>query len=237
MGVATVWTQGSIKRGPIRQTSWESPMKTAVIAVVGLVASALTLPAQAAVQTAPPPFQGPALAQDRVLSPAVESVDVASSAFKPGEAIALVYSGYGKSLSFPVSWTAGPAGTQSYALFVEDPDSGQPQPTLHWLAYNIPSTTLSLSKGVHNSAVLKGAKTMMQGINSKGGIGYVGPHPAVGDAPHHYHVQVFALSRMLPLGGGATRDQVLEAMHDRILAEGELIGTFAAPTPPPAPAQ
>ena len=205
-------------------------MKPVVIAVAALAAAA-AIGTSAWSQASPPPFQGPVLAQDRVLSPAIDSLEVSSSAFKAGEPIPLVYSRYGKSLSFPVSWTAGAAATQAYALFVEDPDSGQPQPTLHWLAYNIPATTLSLGKNVHNSAVLKGGKAMMQGINSKGGVGYVGPHPPVGDPPHHYHVQVFALSRMLPIGGGATRDQVLEAMHDRIVAEGELVGTFEAPKP------
>ena len=209
-------------------------MKIPLIAAAALGAviatSALSL-APAVAQTAPPPFQGPALAQDRVLSPDVDVIEVSSSAFKAGEPIPLIYSAYGKGLSFPISWTEGPAGTKAYAIFVEDPDTNTPQPTLHWLAYNIPVHTLSLGKNVRNSAVTRGAKTMMQGMNSKGGIGYVGPHPPVGDPPHHYHVQVFALSRLLPLGGGATRDQVLEAMHDRIVADGELVGTFQAPEP------
>lgn len=207
-----------------------------VVCAALLAALVCTGPVAAAKPGAsPPPFQGPVLAQDRVLSPTIDTLTVTSSAFQPGGAIPLVYSLYAKSLSFPVSWTPGPAGTQSYVLIVEDPDSGQPQPTLHWLAYNIPPTTLSLGKNVRNAAVLKGPRTLMQGMNSKDGIGYVGPHPPVGDPPHHYHVQVFALSRMLPLGGGATRDQVLAAMNDRVLAEGELVGTFAAPGPAAPP--
>ncbi len=209
----------------------------AILSAVSLISGSLIGASLASAQVAPPPFQGPALAQDRVLSPAVENLEVSSSAFTPGGPIPLVYSGYGKSVSFPVSWSEGPAGAQAYAIFVEDPDSGTPQPTLHWLAYNIPAHTLSLGKNVHNSSAIKGAKAMMQGMNSKGGIGYVGPHPAVGDPPHHYHVQVFALSRMLPIGPGATRDQVLAAMNDRVDAEGELVGTFEAPKPAPAPAQ
>ncbi len=203
-------------------------MKPAVFAIAF---SALALSSAAQAQVAPPPFQGPVLATDRVLSPAVDMLDVSSSAFAAGAPIPMVYSRYAKSFSFPVSWTPGPRATQGYAVVVEDPDSGQPQPTLHWLAYNIPARTLSLSKNVHNTAVIRGAKGLMQGINSKGGVGYVGPHPKIGDPPHHYHVQVFALSKILPLGGGASLDQVLEAMHDHILAEGEMIGTFEAPKP------
>ena len=207
-------------------------MKHDVITAISLaVLVGGALASQALAQAAPPPFQGPALAEDRVLSPAIDTLEVSSTAFENGAPIPLANSSYGKSLSFPVSWTAGPADTAAYALFVEDPDTKTPEPTLHWLAYNIPARTLSLGKNVHNSAAIKGAKAMMQGMNSKGGIGYVGPHPPVGDAPHHYHVQVFALSRMLPLGPGATREQVLLAMHDRIVAEGDLIGTFEAPKP------
>lgn len=193
---------------------------------------ALALPGAVLAQTAsPPPFQGPVLAQDRVLARAIETLQVSSPAFAPGGAIPLVNSGYGKSTSFPLSWTPGPKGTKAYAVIVEDPESHLPQPTLHWLAYNIPAEVTSLGKNVHTRGEITGPKGFLQGMNSKGGVGYVGPHPAVGDPPHHYHVQVFALSRLLPLGGGANLTQVVSAMNDHVLAEGELIGTFQAPTP------
>jgi Raf kinase inhibitor-like YbhB/YbcL family protein len=174
-------------------------------------------------------FLGPVLAQDRVISRAVGTLQVASSAFEPGGPIPVIYSGYGKSTSFPVSWSAGPPGAKAYAVIVEDPESHLPEPTLHWLAYNIPAGVTSIGKSVHNREEVTGAKDFLQGRNSKGGIGYVGPHPPAGDPPHHYHVQVFALTRMLPLKGGASLNQVVAAMSDRVVAEGELIGTFQAP--------
>ena len=193
----------------------------------GLLATlALTAPASA-------PFQGPALAQDRVLSRAIESITVGSIALGPGGEIPLTNTSYGKSVSFPLSWSQGPKGTRAYALIMEDPESHLPQPTLHWLAYNIPSGVTSLGRAVRNRTEMTGPKGFLQGINSKGGIGYVGPHPAVGDPAHHYHIQVFALSRPLPLAPGATLDQVVQAMSDRVLAEGELIATFQAPAPAP----
>lgn len=189
--------------------------------------------AVAAPAPAPPPFQGSALSQDRILSRAISSITVSSTAFAPGGAIPTPNSGYGKSNSFPVSWSEGPKGTRAYALIMEDPDSHLPQPTLHWLAYNIPAGVTSLGRAVRNRVEISGPRGFLQGINSKGGIGYVGPHPAVGDPPHHYHIQVFALSRPLPLPPGAALDQVIQAMSDRVLAEGELIGTFQAPEPKP----
>ena len=206
------------------------PIVRALMLSVLFAGAAAAAPAR---QPAAAPFQGPALAQDKVLSRAIDSISVSSSALGPGGAIPLANSGYGRSLSFPVSWSGGPKGTKAYALIMEDPDSHLAQPTLHWLAYNIPASATSLGRAIKNRIEITGAHGFMQGINSQGGIGYVGPHPAVGDPPHHYHIQVFALSRTLPVSPGATLDQVIQAMSDRVLAEGELVAVFQAPEPKP----
>jgi len=49
----------------------------------------------------------------------------------------------------------------------------------------------------------------------------------VGDAPHHYHFQVYALDRMLDVPWGADRDTLLQAMQGHVLAKGTLVGTYA----------
>jgi phosphatidylethanolamine-binding protein (PEBP) family uncharacterized protein len=51
----------------------------------------------------------------------------------------------------------------------------------------------------------------------------------VGDPPHHYHFQVFALDTTLELPDGFNRHALLKAMQGHVLAEGELIGQFQAP--------
>lgn len=205
------------------------PVRLAFLASILLGSAVLAAPAGK--PTSPPPFRGPVLAQDRIVSRAIGRLTVSSSAFEPGGAIPLAHSGYGRSTSFPVSWSRGPKGTAAYALIMEDPDARLPQPTLHWLAYNIPSGTLSLGRSVRNRTEISGPNGFLQGINSKGGIGYVGPYPAAGDPPHRYHIQVFALNRPLPLPPGASLDQVVLAMSDRVLASGELVATFQAPNP------
>ena len=68
---------------------------------------------------------------------------------------------------------------------------------------------------------------MLQGRTTRGSVGYYGPRPPVGDPPHHYHFQVFALDTMLDVPLGADRDQVLDAMQGHVLAKGELVGTYA----------
>jgi Raf kinase inhibitor-like YbhB/YbcL family protein len=67
----------------------------------------------------------------------------------------------------------------------------------------------------------------MQGRNSRGQVGYMGPRPPAGDPAHHYHFQVFALDTMLSLPPGAERDAVVTAMNGHVLARGETVGTFA----------
>ena len=150
--------------------------------------------------------------------------------------IQLAQSAYGRNLSPALAWTAGPKATRGYVLIMQDPDVQRPQPEIHWLAYNIPATALSLPAHMRNAAEPTNPLGMLQGDNSHESLGYTGPHPPIGDPPHHYHVQVFAMDRPLRLGGGAELAQVLRAMTGHVLARGELVATYAQPAPKPRPA-
>jgi Raf kinase inhibitor-like YbhB/YbcL family protein len=179
---------------------------------------------------APPLFQGPALAQDRVLARAVADMQVTSTALGADNALPLSATGYGRSTSFPVSWIPVP-GAKSYAVVFEELDPQQPRAVVYWLVYNIPHHITSLGHAVHNKAVIAGPDGFMQGLNTAGGIGYIGPRPPVGDAPHQYHLEVFALGRILPIKGGEGIDKLVSAMNDRVIAEGRLVATYQAPRP------
>ncbi len=196
-----------------------------ILALVGGVIA--TSPAMARVRAA----DTSALAMDRILSPAIQPLYVTSPAFGSGQTIPDLFTAFGKNVSPPVSWDGAPPGTQAYAVIMEDPDGHGPGPTLHWLAYNIPATAKGLVKDIRNRAEPKSPAGITQGINAEGGIGYVGPHPPVGDPPHHYHIQVFALDQVLKVKPKASLEQVIAAMNERVLAEGEVVGTFAAPPP------
>jgi phosphatidylethanolamine-binding protein (PEBP) family uncharacterized protein len=76
---------------------------------------------------------------------------------------------------------------------------------------------------------------MRQGSSTSGQAGYKGPRPPVGDAPHHYHVQIFALDKKLDLPPGTDRDEVLSAAQGHVLASGELVATFKRPDRPLRP--
>ena len=136
-----------------------------------------------------------------------------------------VQSEYGDGVS-PELWWDRVEGAKSYALILEDPDAKSITPFVHWVAYNIPADRTSLPEGLKEQEQLSEPASLLQGKTSKGNVGYFGPRPPVGDPPHHYHFQVFALDAELDVPPGAERDEVLEAMSGHVLAVGELIGTY-----------
>ena len=80
-----------------------------------------------------------------------------------------------------------------------------------------------------NSRVLSEPKGAMQGRNSRGQIGYMGPRPPAGDPPHHYHFELFALDTTLVIPPGAEREALLGAMNGHVVARGEVVGVFQRP--------
>jgi Raf kinase inhibitor-like YbhB/YbcL family protein len=155
---------------------------------------------------------------------------VQSSAFKPDELLAPKYSEYADGVSPPLAWSAI-QGARSYAIIMEDPDAPQ-KPFVHWLAWNLPASVTKLPEGLQEQPRLTEPDGVLQGRTTRGSIGYYGPRPPVGEAPHHYHFQVFALDTVLAVGWGADRDQLLKAMQGHVLAKGELVGRYAQKQPP-----
>lgn len=173
---------------------------------------------------------GVPLAIDRPETQAPASLDISSPACEEGEAIPVIYSEYEQGISFPLEWARGPEGTASYVLIMEDPDAAMPRPFVHWVAWNIPADVTTLREGLVEEDLLDDPWGLRQGVTSRGTIGYLGPRPPAGDPAHVYHVQLFALDRVLDLPlTGADRDQVLAAASGHVLARGELTGRFARP--------
>jgi Raf kinase inhibitor-like YbhB/YbcL family protein len=146
------------------------------------------------------------------------SLDLKSDAFVNGQSIPAKYSCIGKNISPALTWTDPPAGTQSFALIVDDPDA--PAGTwVHWVLYNIPADQRSLQEDLPTSG-----KNVF-GRNSSGNTRYDGPCPPSGT--HRYYFKLYALDTLLPLQPGAKKDELLKAMQGHILAQGELMGTFS----------
>src|SRR5215203_321163 len=66
------------------------------------------------------------------------SIEIKSDAFVSGQSIPAKYTCVGKNISPALRWNDPPAGTQSFALIMDDPDAPMGTWT-HWVLYNIPA--------------------------------------------------------------------------------------------------
>ncbi|PKR89919.1 YbhB/YbcL family Raf kinase inhibitor-like protein [Pleomorphomonas diazotrophica] len=157
---------------------------------------------------------------------------ITSASFAEGGAIPLEHSEYADGVSPQLSWTEVP-GAASYAIIMEDPDAKPITPFVHWVAWNIPAAITALPEGLQEQMRLTEPEGVLQGRNSSGRHGYLGPKPPVGDPPHHYHFQVLALDALLDLPPTADRDAVLAAAKGHVLAKGTLVGIYQQHVEPP----
>ena len=175
------------------------------------------------------------VAFDRPELQAPSSLQVTVPGVADGGALPSNYAFDGRNLSPPVSWSEGPPQTRSYVVLMQDadaaPSAGKPNGGVHWLVYAIPQAALALPRGMRNVASPSNPLGCSQGRNSHDSVGYSGPHLAVGEPAHHYHLQVFALDRPLRLRAGAELPVVLRAMAGHVLARGELVATYVATSP------
>ena len=160
--------------------------------------------------------------RERPLKEGEMALTVSSSAFKEGDRIPAKYTCQGQDVSPPLAWGEPPAGTQSVALIVDDPDAPGGVFT-HWVLFNIPPDSRNLPEAVPTQAEL--ASGALQGKTDFGRIGYGGPCPPPG-RPHRYQFTLYALDQPLGLEGGASKKQLLSAMEGHILAQGQLTGTY-----------
>lgn len=133
----------------------------------------------------------------------------------------------GTPVSPPLQWTHVPPGTVSFALLIEDPDTAMrrsPDEVLHWMIFNIPGADRSLPEGVPNQARLPDGA--IQGKNTRGTPGFMGPAAPPAGPYHHYLFQLYALNTKLDLGPDATRADVLKAMAGHVLGKGVMVGRF-----------
>jgi para-nitrobenzyl esterase len=145
---------------------------------------------------------------------------VTSPAFKNGADIPFENTQY-KGNVFPgLSWSAGPAGTKSYVVIMQDADAMRNNaPIFHWSLINIPASVTKLDAGM--SAPPAGAQygPNIRGVNQP----YMGPHTPAGPK-HRYHFQIFALDSSIPTEATTTYDGLIAAMKGHVVASGEVIG-------------
>ena len=149
---------------------------------------------------------------------------IKSDAFVSGQSIPAKYTCIGRNISPPLTWNEPPAGTQSFALIMDDPDA--PVGTwVHWVLYNIPLAKRDLQEDLPITGKNMDPNAIYVGKNSSGNIGYDGPCPPSGT--HRYIFKLYALDTTINLLPGVTREQILKEMDGHILAQSELVGTLS----------
>jgi Raf kinase inhibitor-like YbhB/YbcL family protein len=95
---------------------------------------------------------------------------------------------------------------------------------VHWVYFDLPKDTRELAEG--DGAPVPGGPAPLHGRNDFGNLGYGGPCPPQGPA-HRYFFKLYALDAPLGLSEGATKADVEAAMQDHVIAEAQLMGTYA----------
>jgi Raf kinase inhibitor-like YbhB/YbcL family protein len=152
--------------------------------------------------------------------------ELTSSAYSEGGDIPTKYecgsATGGTNVSPPLAWTAGPSGTQSYAIVMRDLDFNNG--FLHWVMWDIPAATLSLPEDVdqvYEPAVPAGAKQAPFNGNQ---IGYYGPCSP--SSVNTYEITVYALpSATMPgLDENSSKTEATDAIVDAALGSAKLSG-------------
>lgn len=191
-------------------------------AVLALALSA-TISAIGVSQSPPPPEKEVGASQLAIVNLPAKGgakLTVTSSAFSSGADIPFENTQY-KGNVFPgLAWTAGPAGTKSYAIIMQDADILRAgAPILHWTMVNIPASVMKLDAGMTTPPNGSQYGPNIRGTNQA----YLGPRTPAGPK-HRYHIQIFALDATLPAESTADYASLTATMKDHVLASGELVG-------------
>jgi Raf kinase inhibitor-like YbhB/YbcL family protein len=139
------------------------------------------------------------------------SFSLRSSDIKPGSIIAseFVFNSFGctgKNVSPALGWSNAPTNTKSFALIVHDPDARTGVGGFtHWIVYNIPASSSSLSQGAGTTDGKTLPAGATQAATSFGTPGWGGPCPPAGEKPHRYVFTLYALGTEkleLPMNAG-----------------------------------
>ena len=148
----------------------------------------------------------------------VADLRIKSPVFEGHKRIPDKHTANGENVAPPLEWSGVPEGTEAFAVVVHDPDAPLVDGFTHWVAYGIPGDTTSLPEG---------GEGPVQGVNSMGEEGYIGPAPPPGHGPHHYYFWVYALDQNLDLPPGLDRRSLLEQIEDHVIEQARFIGTYS----------
>jgi Raf kinase inhibitor-like YbhB/YbcL family protein len=138
---------------------------------------------------------------------------ISSPSFKHEGLIPRTYTCQGSNINPSLVIESIPKEALSIALIMDDPDA--PGGTFdHWLVWNIPPVKV----------IPENSHPGLEGMNSRGDLGYTGPCPPSGT--HRYFFKVYATDILLETKKGATKEKLEFALQNHTIAYGELIGLY-----------
>lgn len=99
----------------------------------------------------------------------------------------------GQNISPELDWQGEPAGTKSFAVTVYDPDAPTGSGWWHWVVFDIPADTHSLTSGSGKVPEQTVPGGFIQSRTDFGTAGYGGACPPVGHGDHRYQFTIWAL--------------------------------------------
>jgi hypothetical protein len=152
------------------------------------------------------------------------ALTLTSPAFRQGAAIPSRFTCEGDNVSPPLAFEGVPAGANSLALIIDDPDAPDPKAPkhvwVHWVVLNLPADAAGVGENASAVGLPAGA---IQGINDYKNRGFDGPCPPIGR--HRYFHKLYALDVRLP-AKALTKTELEAAMDGHVLAKAEFIGTY-----------
>lgn len=142
-----------------------------------------------------------------------EVFSLSSSAMTNGGAIPTLFTCDGQSVSPPLEWSQGPAGTKSYAILM-DHQPGLGDWKWYWQVWNIDASIMSISEGATDVGVLGGNE--MSRTPGYGAPCSKGP----GAKEYNFHVYALSSTPIFSVSPGlVTREMLLVAIQPMKLAE------------------
>ncbi|MFS2157017.1 YbhB/YbcL family Raf kinase inhibitor-like protein [Pseudomonas sp. Pseusp122] len=129
----------------------------------------------------------------------------------------------GDNISPALRWDEVPVGTRSFALILQDPDGQKGLGVDHWVHYGLPADVRELARNVGGEGKLPG----VGGKNTRGVTTYLGPCPPVGDSPHHYVIQLYALD-LAPdaIEAGLTSTELRARLKGHVLGNTSVVRRY-----------
>ncbi len=131
-------------------------------------------------------------------------------------------------LSFPLKITDAPAGTASFAVIFDDPDS---VPVcgfkwVHWLVAGLKGTELEEDASRTRTDIIQGVNSWYPGDTAEKSEASCYGGPAPPDRPHVYVLTVLALDFVPALRNGFDAETLEKVSNTHVLAKAVLKGTY-----------